>query len=249
MITKTVFKKTNTLFTIRLFACSLVHLFTLHTSFVHSLHSSLVHSSLVHLFTCSLFILHLFTLFTCSLSSPVHSLHLFTLFTCSLSSPVHSLHLFTLFTCSLFSQLPAYTLSSPESLAQVPNDLMKLEQVNEATTLHVLHCRFKRDRCVLFCCFVVLLFCCFVVFVALFIDLLTDKVTPLSRFYTSVGPILVSVNPFKWITGLYSQDVIQYFVDSRFAYDATLKRHAETPPHTFAVAERAFIALASEEAR
>ena len=91
---------------------------------------------------------------------------------------------------------------------------MKLEQVNEATTLHVLNCRFKRDR-----------------------------------FYTSVGPILVSVNPFKWITGLYSQDVIQYFVDSRFAYDATLKRHAETPPHTFAVAERAFIALASEEAR
>ena len=93
-----------------------------------------------------------------------------------------------------------------------------------------------------------LLFVIFV-FVALFIDLLTDKVTPLSRFYTSVGPILVSVNPFKWITGLYSQDVIQYFVDSRFAYDATLKRHAETPPHTFAVAERAFIALASEEAR
>ena len=104
----------------------------------------------------------------------------------------------------------AFPLSHPNTLKEVPNDLMKIENVNEASVLHTLHARFKRDRC-----------------------------------YTSVGPILVSVNPFKWIDGLYGKDIIQYFVDSRFAYDAKRKRHAETPPHTFAVAERAFIALAA----
>ena len=109
-------------------------------------------------------------------------------------------------------QSQAYELSSPEYLATIPNDLMKMESVNEATTLHVLRARFTRDR-----------------------------------FYTSVGPILVSLNPFKWVDGLYSPEVIQYFVDSRFAYDPKTKQHAETPPHTFAVAERAFIALAAGE--
>ena len=107
----------------------------------------------------------------------------------------------------------AYPLSHPDSLKDIPNDIMKIDNVNEATVLHTLRARFKRDRC-----------------------------------YTNVGPILVSVNPFKWIDGLYTKDVIQYFVDSRFAYDAKRKRHAETPPHTFAVAERAFIALAAGDA-
>ena len=107
----------------------------------------------------------------------------------------------------------AYPLTNPEALAVVPNDLMKMSNVNEASVLHVLNARFKRDR-----------------------------------FYTSVGPILISINPFKWIDGMYGQKVIQYFVDSRFAYDAEKKRHAETPPHTFAVAERAFIALATTAA-
>ena len=107
----------------------------------------------------------------------------------------------------------AYALTNPETLASIPNDLMKMGRVNEASVLHVLRARFKRDR-----------------------------------FYTSVGPILISVNPFKWVDGMYSPEVIQYFVDSRFAYNAEKKRHAETPPHTFAVAERAFIALATTNA-
>jgi myosin heavy subunit len=50
------------------------------------------------------------------------------------------------------------------------------------------------------------------------------------RWYSWMGPILLCVNPFQWTTGLYTRDVIQYYVDSRVQ---KLSGH-DTPPHVFA---------------
>ena len=53
--------------------------------------------------------------------------------------------------------------------------------------------------------------------------------------YTSVGPILVAVNPFKWIPGIYDENVMmKYF---REETDLT------TDPHVFAIANEAFKGL------
>ena len=60
------------------------------------------------------------------------------------------------------------------------------------------------------------------------------------RFYTSLGNILISINPFKWDQRLYSKKVIQFYVDNR----QLGMRKRNVPPHTFAIAERAFLALA-----
>eukprot|EP00516_Mucochytrium_quahogii_P005474 CAMPEP_0203751320 /NCGR_PEP_ID=MMETSP0098-20131031/5412_1 /ASSEMBLY_ACC=CAM_ASM_000208 /TAXON_ID=96639 /ORGANISM=" , Strain NY0313808BC1" /LENGTH=935 /DNA_ID=CAMNT_0050640985 /DNA_START=162 /DNA_END=2966 /DNA_ORIENTATION=+ len=52
--------------------------------------------------------------------------------------------------------------------------------------------------------------------------------------YTYIGPVLLSVNPFKRIGGLYGQDVIDRYVD---------KMDYELPPHVYAIAENAYRAL------
>ena len=61
-----------------------------------------------------------------------------------------------------------------------------------------------------------------------------------NHFYTALGNILISINPFKWDDRLYAKNVIQFYVDNRQL--GMRKRHL--PPHTFAIAERAFLALA-----
>ena len=66
-----------------------------------------------------------------------------------------------------------------------------------------------------------------------------------NRFFCNAGPILISCNPFHWTKELYEAPVVQYYVDSRFGYSKTLQTHADTPPHTFQLAERAFISLAA----
>lgn len=50
--------------------------------------------------------------------------------------------------------------------------------------------------------------------------------------YTSVGPILVALNPFKWIKGTYDESVMmQYFKE-----EINLSSH----PHVFAITTEAF---------
>ena len=63
-----------------------------------------------------------------------------------------------------------------------------------------------------------------------------------ARWYSWMGPILLCVNPFQWTTGLYTKDVIQFYVDQRVQ-----KKSRDVPPHVFAVAERAFMALANKD--
>ncbi len=61
------------------------------------------------------------------------------------------------------------------------------------------------------------------------------------RYYTQLGSVMISVNPFQWSErGLYGKKVIQFYVDNRLR--SVRQRHV--PPHTFALAERAFLALA-----
>lgn len=81
------------------------------------------------------------------------------------------------------------------------DDLVNLDELNEATILHSLHLRFQYDR-----------------------------------FYTSVGTILVSLNPFKWVTELYTPDVMKFYRDNRFSA-------SDKPPHVFDLAERSFHGL------
>ena len=65
-----------------------------------------------------------------------------------------------------------------------------------------------------------------------------------TRWYSWMGPILLSVNPFQWTDGLYAKDVIQFYVDQRVRKVS----NRDCPPHVFAVAERAFMALAKKGA-
>jgi myosin heavy subunit len=52
------------------------------------------------------------------------------------------------------------------------------------------------------------------------------------RIYTSIGPILVALNPFKWISGLYEEDVMSTYKSG----EANLSDN----PHVFAVSNDAF---------
>ena len=45
---------------------------------------------------------------------------------------------------------------------------------------------------------------------------------------------------------MYAADVIQFYVDSRFKYNSKTGRHIQTPPHTFAIAEKAFVSIAMQ---
>ena len=92
-------------------------------------------------------------------------------------------------------------LSSPDVLGLAFDDMVNLDELNEATILHSLRVRFERDR-----------------------------------FYTSVGTILVSLNPFKWVTELYTPDVMDFYRDNRYS-------SFEKPPHVFDLAERSFCGL------
>ena len=56
--------------------------------------------------------------------------------------------------------------------------------------------------------------------------------------YTNIGQVLVSVNPFKQIKGLYSKETIQLYSN---------KAPHENPPHVFALAEVAYKTMRNEE--
>jgi myosin heavy subunit len=55
--------------------------------------------------------------------------------------------------------------------------------------------------------------------------------------YTNIGAVLLSVNPFKNVVGLYSDGVIQQY-RGRYLY--------ENAPHVFGLAEETYRALCSE---
>eukprot|EP01041_Mallomonas_annulata_P001711 gene1711-3313_t len=55
------------------------------------------------------------------------------------------------------------------------------------------------------------------------------------EIYTCVGPILISINPYKWSKDLYSDDMI-------LQYHA---KNAELPPHLFVLADTAYLSLLS----
>ena len=59
------------------------------------------------------------------------------------------------------------------------------------------------------------------------------------KFQTDLGTILVLINPFKWITELYTDDVIEHYKSMRGS-------GLETPPHVYATAEAAYVGILGE---
>ncbi|RYH31014.1 hypothetical protein EON65_03680 [archaeon] len=55
------------------------------------------------------------------------------------------------------------------------------------------------------------------------------------KIYTSIGPILVALNPFKWIAGIYEEEVKDRYKDNSF--------NLSENPHVFAVAHDAYCDL------
>lgn len=55
--------------------------------------------------------------------------------------------------------------------------------------------------------------------------------------YTSVGPILVALNPFKWIPGLYDEELIRQY----YRGELNLSKN----PHVFAITHETFLGLQS----
>ncbi len=50
--------------------------------------------------------------------------------------------------------------------------------------------------------------------------------------YTSIGPILVVLNPFKWIAGVYEEDIMRKYKLN--------ERNLSEDPHVFATAQEAY---------
>lgn len=95
-------------------------------------------------------------------------------------------------------------LTSPDDYLGMP-DVLHLANVSEASLLHTLRLRYRRDE-----------------------------------IYTSAGPILISINPYKPITvgngeSLYSEKIMMKY--------RTSDRLLEEAPHLFQVADRAYSAM------
>eukprot|EP01104_Vermistella_antarctica_P012194 TRINITY_DN3483_c1_g1_i1.p1 TRINITY_DN3483_c1_g1~~TRINITY_DN3483_c1_g1_i1.p1 ORF type:complete len:1243 (+),score=432.95 TRINITY_DN3483_c1_g1_i1:355-4083(+) len=58
-----------------------------------------------------------------------------------------------------------------------------------------------------------------------------------SIIYTYIRDVLISVNPFRWIQGIYSEDIIQSYVG---------RSPIELPPHIYAVAEDSYRSMLME---
>ena len=95
-------------------------------------------------------------------------------------------------------------ISREESLHVHLDDMVKMEDVNEATILHNVRMRFKEDL-----------------------------------IYTNIGTILVSVNPFKWMTELYASHMVDRFQQ--------VTPGELTPPHIYAVANAAMMGIRDEQ--
>ena len=67
---------------------------------------------------------------------------------------------------------------------------------------------------------------------------LRDSALEEDIIYTYIGNVLISVNPFKWITGLFDDiQIKKYRGENRI----------DVPPHIFAVAEDAYRTMCDEE--
>lgn len=96
------------------------------------------------------------------------------------------------------------TISHLPSLKSHVDDMVKMQDVNEATILHNLYLRFKEDL-----------------------------------IYTNIGTILVSVNPFKWLDYLFTEEVIHEHMK--------VQPGELTKPHVFAIANAAYVGATSAE--
>lgn len=61
--------------------------------------------------------------------------------------------------------------------------------------------------------------------------------------YTNVGAILLAVNPFKRVPGLYSDETVQLHSTTGAARDSNPDAAPPAPPHAFAVADAAYRAM------
>jgi myosin V len=59
------------------------------------------------------------------------------------------------------------------------------------------------------------------------------------EFMTSVGPILVVINPFQYIAHKYGMDIVQ-------KYNTTAEELDTLPPHVYAIGQQAFASLSSD---
>lgn len=56
-----------------------------------------------------------------------------------------------------------------------------------------------------------------------------------NTIYTSAGPVLVALNPFKWIPGMYDESVMEEYFNGN--------KDLSSEPHVFAIANNAFRGL------
>jgi myosin heavy subunit len=59
------------------------------------------------------------------------------------------------------------------------------------------------------------------------------------EIYTLVGPILVALNPFKWIKDLYTESKMNSFLHGHYS---DLSSH----PHVFGIARESYISLCED---
>ncbi|KAL7066497.1 myosin head family protein [Cryptosporidium serpentis] len=88
------------------------------------------------------------------------------------------------------------------------NDLTKLAHANEASVLHILNERFKKDL-----------------------------------IYSYAGRLLIAVNPFKIIDGLYGKENMQKYKEADYGFGLP----SNLPPHTFAIAQKSLQLLESQK--
>ena len=64
------------------------------------------------------------------------------------------------------------------------------------------------------------------------------------EIYTHVGPILISINPYRMFPLLYSEDLMtEYHRPCREGNQTSAQTPTKLPPHLFAVAEAAYVSL------
>jgi myosin heavy subunit len=97
-----------------------------------------------------------------------------------------------------------HPLTAPDDYVGM-DDVLHLPQISEASLVHSLRVRYKRDD-----------------------------------IYTSAGPILISVNPYKTVNLPDAESI--YSDDQMMLYRSKME-YGEKPPHLFQIADRAYTAL------
>lgn len=65
-----------------------------------------------------------------------------------------------------------------------------------------------------------------------------DDPANFGQVYTRVGPVLMSINPYKWIVGLYAEEAMVSYHGK-----AAMVEAGELAPHLFGVADHAYSQL------